>query len=65
MSKGTQAELGKQTIRPETFAKLYDVSRSKVYQWINEGIVPAWRVGGTILIPVDGLNEYLKAHRIV
>lgn len=44
-------------LRIGTAAELLDVSRSKLYSMINQGIVPAKRIGNSIRISVEDLAE--------
>jgi excisionase family DNA binding protein len=41
-------------------AEALSMSRSKVYQMINEGQLPVVRVGGTIRVPVAGLLALIE-----
>ncbi len=46
-------------------AKLLGVSRTTVYQYMARNDFPCVRLagpGGRVIIPVDGLRDWLKAH---
>ena len=41
-------------------ARLLGVSKPKVYELMNRGDFPAFKLGGRTLISVDGLREWVK-----
>jgi excisionase family DNA binding protein len=41
-------------------AEMLSISRSKAYQLISEGILPAVRVGSSIRIPLKWLEEWIE-----
>jgi len=47
-------------LRPAKFARLIDVSRSKVYEMLSAGEIRAVTVGGVLRIPLDEI-ERLKS----
>jgi excisionase family DNA binding protein len=51
---------GEELLRPADLAKLLGVSRSRVYQLLASGVVPAVRVGGAIRIPRAAWEEWLR-----
>ena len=40
-------------------AQMLDISKSKLYELINDGTVPAIRIGKSIRIPLDWLRKWL------
>ena len=49
-----------QFLRPLDIAPLLGVSTSRVYQLIAAGEIPATKVGGSIRIPRDAWQEWLR-----
>lgn len=49
------------TYRVNEVAKMLGISQSKVYEMIARGVIPSVRAGGTILIPVEKLREWLAS----
>jgi len=47
-------------LRPAKFARLIDVSRSKVYEMVSAGEIRAITIGGVLRIPVEEVGR-LKA----
>lgn len=45
-------------LKPAAYAKHCDVSRRTVWTWIPLGL-PAVKVGGTVLIPVEKADNFL------
>lgn len=45
--------------RAPEVAKLLGVSRTTVFAWVKDGTIPSIRVGGTVMIPRSGLEEWL------
>lgn len=43
---------------PEVAAML-GVSRSLAYEWVEKGYLPSIRNGSTVLVPADGLRDWL------
>jgi excisionase family DNA binding protein len=46
-------------LRPREVATVSGLSRARVYELIKAGTLPAVRVEGTILVPVDTLRAWL------
>jgi excisionase family DNA binding protein len=46
-------------LRVTTAAKMLDVSKSQLYMLISRGEIPAIRVGRSIRIPLDWLQEWI------
>jgi excisionase family DNA binding protein len=44
-------------LRPAKFARLIDMSRSKIYELIQSGEIRAVSIGGVLRIPVDELDR--------
>ena len=49
----------KELLRPSDVAPLLGVSRNRVYQMIQEGTLPAVRIGGAIRIPRAAWERWL------
>ncbi|MGD1096440.1 MAG: helix-turn-helix domain-containing protein [Bryobacteraceae bacterium] len=47
-------------VRVKTAAEVLDVSRSQIYNLVNDGTLRAVRVGKSIRIPADALREMAK-----
>lgn len=46
---------------PEEVARLLRISRSRVYQLINEGALPSVRLGGrSVRVPLDALRRWAE-----
>ena len=41
-------------------AKMLGVSRPTVYQYMNARDFPAFKIGGRVLVSVDGLREWVN-----
>ena len=41
------------------------VSRPTLYRWMNAPGFPAFRIGGTVRVPVDAFNEWLRLQTTV
>jgi len=48
-------------IRPGEAARLLGVSRSRAYQLIRQGEIPAILLGGTVRVPLAELREIVAA----
>lgn len=46
-------------IRVSDAARMLSISKSKLYELINEGTVPAIRVGQSLRIPVGWLHKWI------
>ena len=53
----------KALLRPADLAPLLDVSRSRIYQLISTGVLPAIRVGGSLRIPREAFERWLADRR--
>ena len=47
------------TISPAECAKLLGISRPKVYDLINQGGFPSFKIGSRTHISVDGLRQWI------
>jgi excisionase family DNA binding protein len=47
-------------MRPREAAKALGISERLLWEWTGRGIVPHFRLGKTILYPVDSLRDWLK-----
>ena len=52
-------------VKPSEAARMLDVSRPTLYQWMNRQDFPVVRIGGCVRIPVDDLREWVKAQKEV
>lgn len=48
---------------PREVAARLRISVRTVYQWIDDGVLPAVKVGGTVRIPVEPFEALLKARK--
>lgn len=47
-------------VSPAECARLLGISRPKVYDLINQGGFPSFKLGSRTLISVDGLREWIS-----
>jgi excisionase family DNA binding protein len=45
-------------LRPAKFARLIDMSRSKVYEMLSAGEIRAVTIGGVLRIPIDEIDRF-------
>ncbi len=50
--------------RPATLAALLDLSRATVYRLIEQGELPASRIGGAVVIEHTEVLKYLRRMRV-
>ena len=43
-------------------AEMLSLGRSKTYALVQAGEIPSIKIGGSLRIPVDSLNDWLKRH---
>ncbi len=53
----------KRLLRVKTAAEVLDVSRAYAYRLVQEGHIPSVRIGKSLRVPIDGLEEYLAGLR--
>jgi|LSQX01.1.fsa_nt_gb excisionase family DNA binding protein len=53
-----------QLLRPKEVMKKLSISRSKVYQMIRDGELPAIRIGGCVRVPEEALESMLRQQLI-
>lgn len=53
--------MDKLAVKPTEAARLLDVSRPTLYQWMNRADFPVVRIGGCVRIPIDDLREWVRA----
>lgn len=53
------------TVRPDECARLLGIGRSKMYELIRSGEVPAIRIGRSVRIPVDQLRAWINERAAV
>jgi excisionase family DNA binding protein len=49
-------------LRPNEAAELLSISRSKAYTLIAAGVLPSVDVGGSVRVPVEQLQAWIKRH---
>lgn len=54
------APQGKLLYRPAEVAGLLSISRSRCYELINSGVIPAVRLGKSVRIPAHLLAEFVR-----
>jgi excisionase family DNA binding protein len=47
-------------LRPAEVAQMLSISRSKVYDLINKGIIPSTRLAGIIRVPASKLVDLIE-----
>lgn len=47
-------------VRPKEASAETGVTDSTIYNWIRRGVLPAVRIGGTLLIPRDAFERVLS-----
>lgn len=47
----------------EQLAEVLGVKRATAYQWLNRGVVPGYKLGGTWVIYRDEVRDHLKKSR--
>ena len=47
-------------LRPDEVALALGIGRSKVYVLIHSQDIPSLRIGGSVRVPVDALNAWVK-----
>lgn len=50
---------GRLAFRPVEVAKVMGMSRTRIYELIHAGKLPAFRVGGSILISAEVLKQWM------
>ncbi len=54
-------EVVRKTISVEEAGKILGVSRPKAYELVNQGVIPALRLGKhKIVVPIAALDKYLE-----
>ncbi len=51
-------------LRVSQVARLLGVARSTVYGWVNDGVLPAVKIGKVTLILGEDMQELLRSHRL-
>jgi len=46
-------------VSPQEAAKMLGISRAKLYTLIHQDGFPSFRLGGRVLVSVDGLREWV------
>jgi excisionase family DNA binding protein len=50
--------------RPAEIARMLGTGRSTVGRWIEQGRLPAVRVGRALFVPADDLERFLERYRV-
>ncbi len=53
----------KELLRVSEVAKLFDVTASSIYSWIERGRLPHYKLVGTIRLKRSELKEWFEARR--
>ena len=53
-------DVGRILYRPAEAAEAIGVSRSRIYELINSKTIPSIRVGKTVRVPVDKLQQWVN-----
>jgi excisionase family DNA binding protein len=48
-------------LRPVEVAELLGIGRSRAYELIGSGVVPAIRIGSSVRVPVDSLKAWVDS----
>ena len=51
------------TLRAAEVARRLGVAKSTIYKWVNDGVLPACRIGKVTLILWEDVQELLRSHR--
>jgi excisionase family DNA binding protein len=52
------------SVRIRTLATLIDCPQSTIRHWIRSGVIPATRIGGTVLVRIADVRGLLQDHGI-
>jgi excisionase family DNA binding protein len=56
-------QVPKVAVRPETAARMLEVSRDKIYELIASGALPSFKIGGSRRIAVEDVHAYIQSLR--
>jgi len=48
---------------PQEVAEMFGMTRLTVYGWVKRGEIEAFSIGRKILIPKEGVQQFLERHR--
>lgn len=54
---------GRDFLRIEEVAAYFGVSPRTVYRWVDEGLLPAYKLGGCLRVKVEDLEKFEAAAR--
>ena len=54
---------GKQFLRMEEVAAYFEVTPRTVYRWVDEGLLPAYKLGGCLRVKTSDLEVFEEAAR--
>lgn len=57
----TNEQLNPMAVSAAEAARLLGVSKPTIYQYINQEDFPSFRLGGRVLISVEGLRKWVEA----
>ena len=52
-------------LRPDEAAKSLSLGRTRIYQLLADGVLPAIRVGRSVRVPADALRAWIAANERV
>ena len=53
-----------QLLRPEDVAKILKIAKVTPYQWARRGILPFYKLEGTIRFKLDDIKKFVEVRRV-
>jgi excisionase family DNA binding protein len=53
-----------QLLRPEEVARMLKVAKVTPYKWAKRGVLPHYRLEGTIRFKMDDIKAFIEARRV-
>jgi excisionase family DNA binding protein len=53
-----------QLLRPEDVARILKIAKATPYQWARRGILPHYKLEGTIRFKMEDIRAFVEARRI-
>jgi excisionase family DNA binding protein len=53
-----------QLLKPDDVAKILKVSKCTPYQWARRGVLPHYRLEGTIRFKIEDIKAFVEARRV-
>jgi excisionase family DNA binding protein len=53
-----------QLLKPEDVARLLKIAKVTPYQWAKRGILPHYRLEGTIRFKLEDIKDFVNARRV-